>query len=133
MNKKRIKDFIIRNQMNLVIGVISIVAFIIGCFAIGTLKSLCIIGVIDILLFLPNLLEIYHKKKKGGTKMSKKKTKKQPERKTTNKKAVLEEKTIPIANKPVQTKTKKKPKEKKKGKFKRFLKLVLIYHWLPLP
>lgn len=125
MNKKRIKNFIIKNEMNLMIGAISIIAFFIGCFAIGIAKSLCIIGIIDILLFSPNLLEIYHKKRKGESNMAQKK---KPSNKKINQnsKKLLEEKTIPIANKPV-TVTKKKPKkQKKKGKIKRFFKWFLI-------
>lgn len=51
------KKFIKENQDNLIIAVVSIVAFIIGCLSIGPLLSLVIIGICDVALFLPNLLK----------------------------------------------------------------------------
>lgn len=135
MKKKRIKELIAKNQMNLTLAVISLVAFIIGCFGVGFLKSFIIVGVIDILLSLPTIIDLYQRKKKGGTNMAKKKTttnhtttrkkKITPTSKKVTKKDILEEKTVPLSNKPIVAPTKKK-KQKKKGKLKRFLKWFLI-------
>ena len=74
MDKKKIKKFIMHNQMNLLIGGISILALIIGTFAIGFFKSFLIIGIIDLLLFAPNLIKMIQKKKnkKPSTKSEKK-------------------------------------------------------------
>lgn len=55
MNKK-IKRFVRRYQFELCIGLISIVALIIGTLAIGFLKAFLIIAVIDALLIVPGLI-----------------------------------------------------------------------------
>lgn len=102
MNKKELKRFIVRNQMNLMIIAISIVAFIIGIFAIGFLKSFLIIGIIDLLLFAPSILNMIKKKPK-----SKKTTKPETKEKSPKKKT-------------------KKPKKKLKIFFKWFLIVCFV-------
>lgn len=59
------------NQDNIIILIISLIALIVGCLAIGPLRSIIIIGIADLLFFLPNL-----KKKKGSNKKTKGKQKK---------------------------------------------------------
>ncbi len=60
------KKFIKENKDNLVIIGISILAFLAGCFAIGWVAALIIIGIADILLFVPNIVQkrTLHKDKK---------------------------------------------------------------------
>lgn len=70
--KKLIKT-IKQNRETVAIVSVSILAFIVGCFALNWWKSLLIIGVADLLLFVPVFLE---KKKKKGTKGAKKGQKK---------------------------------------------------------
>lgn len=54
---KKVRNFIFNNQSNIIIGIISIIGIIIGSFVIGFFKSLLIITIIDILIFiLPELL-----------------------------------------------------------------------------
>lgn len=47
---------ILKNKENIVIFVISVIAFIAGCLALGWLKSLIIIGLADLIIFLPNFI-----------------------------------------------------------------------------
>ncbi len=54
---------LLKNKENIVILIVSLVAFITGCFAIGWLKALCIIGIADVILFLPNFLQTRKKKR----------------------------------------------------------------------
>lgn len=63
MNSKKIKRFIRRYQFELCVGLISLVAIVIGSIAIGFLKAFLIIGVIDLLLIVPGLIST--KKVKG--------------------------------------------------------------------
>lgn len=58
---------ILKNKENILILVISLIAFIAGCLAVGWLIALCIIGVADLVLFLPNFLQT-RKKKRTTTK-----------------------------------------------------------------
>lgn len=61
---KKIVKIIKKNQTNLILILISIVAFITGIFAIGWVKSLIIVGIIDFLLFgLPIVLDKIKRKK----------------------------------------------------------------------
>lgn len=113
MNKKEIKRFIIKNQMNLMIALISLAAFIIGIFAIGFLKSFLIVGIIDILLFAPNILN-FMKKKKGEILMKKKNSSKVAIHSYTDTPKVKEKRTKP------------KKEKKKKGKLRTFIKWFLI-------
>ena len=71
---KKIKKTIKNNQTNALIIIISLIAFIIGGIATNFLISLLIVGVIDSLLFLPNLRGLNKKEKTKGKK--KRKTKK---------------------------------------------------------
>ena len=74
---KKIMKIIKKNKMNFMLIAISIVAFITGIFAIGWVKSLLIVGIIDILLFaLPVILDKVKKKKNKNTKQSTKTNKK---------------------------------------------------------
>lgn len=116
MNKKMLKRFIIQNQMNLMIGIVSFIAFIIGIFAIGFLKSLLIVGIIDLLLFAPNILQ-FIKQKKGGIRMNKK----QP-----NKVAIHSYQNQPSIKAKKEIKVKKEKKPKKKGKLKKVFTWFLI-------
>lgn len=93
--------------MNLAIGAISLLAFIIGIFAIGFLKSFLIIGMIDLLLFAPSILKMIKKKEKGS-----KKVKISPAKKTDNSKKA--------------GKSSKAPKEKKRKKKRKIFKKILI-------
>ncbi len=106
MDKKKLKRFIIQNQMNLVIGGISFLALIVGIFAIGFLKSFLIVGIIDLCLFAPTILKMIKKK---GNKNKPKKAKTVSANKTSNSKKV-----------------EKKPKEKRKKKKRKILKRILI-------
>lgn len=60
------------NQDNIIILIISLIALIVGCLAIGPLRSIIIIGIADLLFFLPGLL----KKNKGTNTNTKGKQKK---------------------------------------------------------
>lgn len=117
MDKKKIKQFIMKNQMNLIIAGISLISFIIGILAIGFLKSFLIIGFIDLLLFAPNIINLLKKKgilkipKKGL--VSKKVTSNQTKKETVIKK---EKKKKPI----------KEKKEKKNKKKRKIWKKILI-------
>ena len=51
------KEFLKKNQDYVVIGIVSLVAFIIGCLAINVLVSFIIIGIADMVLFVPNMLK----------------------------------------------------------------------------
>lgn len=55
------KEFF-KNRDNLIILGISILALIVGCLAVGPIKSILIIGFADILFFLPGILEILKRK-----------------------------------------------------------------------
>lgn len=65
---KKLLRTIDRNKETVVIGIVSIIAFIVGCLAIGWWKALIIIGVADLLLLIP----VMKKKKKPNSKTSKK-------------------------------------------------------------
>lgn len=88
---------ILKNKENILILVISLIAFIAGCLAVGWLIALCIIGIADLILFLPNFLQTRKSKRKPAKK------------KTLVKKA-----------------NSKKDKTKRKNKFKMVLKIMLI-------
>lgn len=48
---------LLKNKENIVILIISIIAFAAGCVSIGWLKALLIIGIADLALFLPNFIQ----------------------------------------------------------------------------
>lgn len=105
MDKKKIKRFIMKNQMNIAIGGISFLALIIGIFAIGFLKSFFIVGIIDICLFAPTIWKIIKKKAK------------KPNRAKTTANTNKTKINVNKANnsKKVEKKTKEKKKKRKKG------------------
>lgn len=102
---KKIKKFILENKINSLLGLISLVAFLIGGFAINWLISFIIVAVIDVLLFLG---PIVIKKLKN----IKRKVPKEPK---------IKESSKPQKEKRV----KKEKKVKKKSKWK-WLKVLLI-------
>lgn len=51
------KDFVEKNKDYIIIGIVSLIAFIIGCLAINIWISFIIIGIADGILFIPNLLK----------------------------------------------------------------------------
>ena len=77
MKKKNLKKFIKENAMDISIIIVSIVAFIVGVFSIGFIKSFGIIFIIDLLIFVPAFIKnrkkikIHkHKEIKNSTKNS---------------------------------------------------------------
>lgn len=86
------KEFINKNKDYIIIGTVSLIAFIIGCLAINFWVSLIIIGLADIILFIPNLMKNRKKVEKGRhAALNKKKTKPKkvkPEKKEKKKKKV---------------------------------------------
>lgn len=97
------KEFIKGNKESITIIFVSIIAFIVGCFGIGFIKSFLIIGLLDAIVFLyPVLVNKFKGKEKPTMEHIKKEVqnkinnelikKKQPKEKNTNKK----KKTIKI-------------------------------------
>lgn len=78
--KKGIKKtalWIKHNPMSIVVILLSIVVFLVGKRAIGKKKALLIVGILDLIYFLPSIYRlITHKKKKVKTKKEKKLTRK---------------------------------------------------------
>lgn len=77
MKKKNLKKFIKDNIMDISIIIVSIIAFIVGVFSIGFIKSFGIIFIIDLLIFVPAFIKnrkkikIHkHKEIKNSTKNS---------------------------------------------------------------
>ncbi len=64
MNKKKFIKTLKRNQDLIVIGIVSIIAFIVGVLAIGFWKSFLIIGIADLFLFSPTIVKWFKRKKK---------------------------------------------------------------------
>ena len=104
------KKFIKNNLENIIILIVSVVAFIVGFISIGWLKSLLIIGPIDLLLYIPIFI------KKISEKRKKKKI-----HKTEHKAEIKVEKV-----KKVKPKKEKKTKKEKKRKGKIILNIILI-------
>lgn len=102
----KIKKFIKNNIENIIILIVSVVAFIVGFFSIGWLKALIIIGSIDLLLYVP----IFIMKLKGKKK-----------HKTEHKSESKGEKV-----KKVKTKKEKKTKKDKKSRRKKIVNIILI-------
>lgn len=104
-----VKKFIKENKENLIILGISLLAFLAGCLAIGWIPSLIIIGIADILLFVPNVIK--------RTKKIKRKTKDFTKESSKEKKVK-------------STKNNKKDKGKKSKKIKTILKILIIIFFI---
>lgn len=122
---KKIKDFIVKNKVNIVLIIISIIAFIIGTIGIGWLYSLVIVAILDFLLFvLPNILD---KKKEKNTNQTKK-------YKASDFKKIKSEskhdKTITIINKNDKGKKKDGLEKKKKTGLEKKKKRKAIWKWI---
>ena len=78
---------ILKNKENIVILIVSIIAFIAGCLAVGWKIALCIIGIADIALFLPYFINARKQKRIPSKKrpLVKKETKKNTNSKKKNK------------------------------------------------
>lgn len=117
MNQREIKHFIKKYPEMILLFIISIVAIIIGGNTIGWIKSILIIGAIDILLFLPNKEQWTKIKSKGGKTVKKVKI----DDYTKNTKSA---KNINSTNsKTVKSKNKKK---KKRKNWKILLTILLV-------
>lgn len=135
---KNVKNRILENPTNFAIVLISLIAFVIGIYAIGFWFSLLIVGIIDILCFFKPIKKIIIKLiQKIKTKLNK--NKKNKKTNTTNKK----KKTIPetkkekkiVSNvKDEEMKKKKSSKTSKTTKEKRSTKhiLIRIFQWFLL-
>ena len=113
------KEFIKKNKENIIIGIVSLAAFILGCLSIKPLLSFLIIGSCDAILFVPPLFQKL-KKKERKTHVS------HPKQKTVKeiKEVKKEEKTIP-------PKSEKKKKTKKKKKvWKKVIKILIILFFI---
>lgn len=66
----------LKQKDNLIIIIISLIAFIVGCLSIGMLKAFLIIGLADIIFFIPNMKKSKKPKKRTSSKTEKKKKKK---------------------------------------------------------
>lgn len=77
---------ILKKKENIVIFVISVIAFIAGCLALGWLKSLIIIGLADLIIFLPNFIRTRKRRRNPS------KTKSMVKEKGKKKKTPLEKK-----------------------------------------
>ena len=77
MGKSKFVKDLEKNKESVIIILVSIVAFIIGGLALGFVKALIIVGIIDILIFLPKILKLFgikinfNQKTKGKTVSSK--------------------------------------------------------------
>lgn len=75
------------DKENIVIIIISLIAFIAGCLAIGPIKAILIIGIADLIFFLPNLLQKKGRKKtKNNNNLNKNNSKKKKTKVSKNKK-----------------------------------------------
>ena len=63
--KKEFKKFMFNNSTNILVGIISLIILIIGSFIIGFVKSLLIVGFLDILWFIPPIIKRNLNKKKN--------------------------------------------------------------------
>lgn len=98
-----IKKFIKGNKENIVIIGISLLAFLAGCFAIGWIPSLIIIGIADAFFFIPSVI---------------KKTKK------------IKRKSKGSIKENSKGKHVKKEKKKKEKRFKKILKILIIIFFI---
>ena len=89
--KKEFKKFMFNNSTNILVGIISLIILIIGSFIIGFVKSLLIVGFLDILWFIPPIIKrnLNKKKNRKGELMSKPKKEKKKGKKNIGKKILL--------------------------------------------
>ena len=59
------KEFLKKNTDYIIIGIVSIIAFIVGCLALNVWISFLIIGLADLILFIPNLIKSRKKLEKS--------------------------------------------------------------------
>lgn len=59
------KEFFKKNKDYVIIAIVSLIAFVIGCLAINFIISLLIIGLADLCLFIPNLIKNRRKSESG--------------------------------------------------------------------
>lgn len=104
-----IKKFVENNKDYVVIGIVSIIAFIIGCLAIKPIIAFIIIMIADAALFLPNIIK-NRKKIEKGRHMAFSRKKNDKTKKVNNKK-----------------KDNIKPTKKKKSIWKKLLFIFLIF------
>lgn len=126
---KKIKEFIMDNQTSFIIIIVSIIGLILGSVAIGFIKSLLLIGIVDFLIFaLPEIVnKIKSKPKEKTTKEKNKKTKQNNSQKI--KRELINEKKIKVVKESKKIKTEKQPKvkeKKKKSKKQKIIKILLI-------
>ena len=62
------KKFIKKNKDNIILGIVSVIAFIVGCLAAKPLIAFIVIALVDCVLFIPGLLK--KRKKVKGRHMS---------------------------------------------------------------
>ncbi|MBE6160387.1 MAG: hypothetical protein E7157_05020 [Lactobacillales bacterium] len=106
------KEFLKKNTDYIIIGIVSIIAFTIGCLAINVWLSLLIIGLADLILFIPNLIKSRKKVEKSRHASTERKKEKKKKIKTNNSKEIKKE-------------DKKDKKKKKKRKI--FKTLIFIF------
>lgn len=82
------KKFVVNNKDYVIIGIVSLIAFIVGCLSVKPIIAILVVGIADMILFIPNLLknrkiidkgrhaEFRRKKEKHVTEKPKKKKKK---------------------------------------------------------
>lgn len=134
---KNVKNRILENPTNFAIILISLIAFVIGIYAIGFLPSLLIVGVIDILCFFKPIkrktLELIRFIKKKINKNNKKTNKPDIKKKTLpetkkEKKIVSSTKDDEMKKKKSSKASKTNKKEKRSGKHI----LLKIFQWFLL-
>lgn len=103
-NFEKIKKLTNKHRDYVIIGVLSVIAFIIGCLAINPIISFIIIALADAALFIPNIIKNRKKVDKGRHIALKKKK-----------------------EKVVKTKNEKQPKKKKKKLWKKLLFIFLLF------
>lgn len=102
----KIKEFIDKNPIDILVPIVSFLILIISSFTIGIIKAIILFILINALYFIPNIL----KRKKGSEIMA--------EKKKTNAKKITSKKSV-------SNKTKAKSKTKAKKGFKIFLIILL--------
>ena len=117
-NKDKLLKLIKNNKETILIILISIIALIIGTLALGFIKALIIVGIIDILLFLPKILKLFNIKINFSKKNNNKKSINEGENMNQNK-TISNDKTKKI-------KQKKEKKKTSKSKKKLIFKIILI-------